>query len=483
MGVGGVRARLKNESKNLIKKVNNGERECFDAVAVEVNPILHEAAGCADDCEGIFEYTKNFLNNLLSDVVVDGTQLLLVIDGQPPLAKLAIQRERRLRYNEEELSFNRLNFTPGTQFMSKLKRFLKKWVSEFSERHQLSSHVLSADDSAGEGELKITRWLQSIKASKICIVGTDGDLILSMLSQPLLNCCVFDPIAKTVVSTGSVLREWSLPYYSAIDYSSLQLLLGSDIVPGVVNYDCVNTWNAYKKKGKQLWFPDYDKRILILNYPLLSSILKCFSGKKRSSSGNKGAKGWIESWAWSLQMMVFGECNFCYIPKSTVDVKSLLQYCKGKVLEEVMIQIDVDGQRPCLQATLAAVIPSQSWKSYLQPAVYSSLKGIDVDDTDCYSIDNNIMSSLRRVPLPYEPFISDHRSFVDPVCFTSLLGIGCKWELYLSEPSQSSNYESSASKNPASDYYKIIVISSLVIIVAAATTTVLVDNLSCLAYQ
>ena len=115
------------------------------------------------------------------------SRVFLAIDGVVPMAKIRQQRVRRFKsawirhQYGGHASWDSNAITPGTEFMEKLGRELKKLVAG-----QGKGWILSDASEPGEGEHKIMRWLRSpttkLPSGDILVYGLDADLILlSML--------------------------------------------------------------------------------------------------------------------------------------------------------------------------------------------------------------------------------------------------------------------------------------------------------------
>lgn len=137
----------------------------------------------------------------------------MAIDGVAPRAKMNQQRGRRFRSAQEaekreeeakkrgevlpkEARFDSNCITPGTEFMDRLNKALKWWVS-----HKISTDdmwrnvrvILSGHETPGEGEHKIMDFIRYEKSqpgydpnTRHCLYGLDADLIV-------LGLCSHEP--------------------------------------------------------------------------------------------------------------------------------------------------------------------------------------------------------------------------------------------------------------------------------------------------
>ena len=155
------------------------------------------------------------LNNVLKRITPTKT-MLLALDGPGSSAKLYTQRSRRLKKakkNDTEDKPGELNscmFTPGTEFMERIKSSLLYYCSQKiqnQKQYENVQFIISGADSSGEGELKILSWIFEYRHfhnrnDRYIIVGMDGDLILLALGALRNNIFILHDIKdKTMFST------------------------------------------------------------------------------------------------------------------------------------------------------------------------------------------------------------------------------------------------------------------------------------------
>ena len=126
--------------------------------------------------EEIVKYTKSLIGGR-------GSKVYIAIDGVVPMAKIRQQRLRRFRSSLERIGSGEERWdtnaiTPGTEFMEKLGRRLKK-----------EKWTVSGADEPGEGEQKVMARLREREGAghsgAIIIYGLDADLIILSLLQSL----------------------------------------------------------------------------------------------------------------------------------------------------------------------------------------------------------------------------------------------------------------------------------------------------------
>lgn len=112
--------------------------------------------------------------------LVNPKGVFIAIDGVVPMAKMRQQRLRRFKsaWSKND-TWDKNAITPGTVFMSKLKRRLESMVCTHD------NWFLSSSDEPGEGEHKIiAEWRKGTYKGNFAVYGLDADLIvLSMLGH------------------------------------------------------------------------------------------------------------------------------------------------------------------------------------------------------------------------------------------------------------------------------------------------------------
>jgi len=200
----------------------------FDALYLDMNGIIHNCTHSDSDSpsfrmteEQMFIKIFNYIEHLFGKI--KPKQLFfMAIDGVAPRAKMNQQRSRRFRTaldaekaREKALKegvempkdppFDSNCITPGTEFMAKLTRQLKYFVSKkVSEDRdwQGVDVVLSCHEVPGEGEHKIMEYIRLAKQQssydpnmRHCLYGLDADLImLGLLSHDPHFCLLREEV-------------------------------------------------------------------------------------------------------------------------------------------------------------------------------------------------------------------------------------------------------------------------------------------------
>ena len=174
--------------KLLNKPINNLYLDCnafiYDAVNNDRSNVNEEIL-IKFVCDKLIYYI-----NLLKP----NKNVFIAFDGVAPVAKLNQQRKRRYlswyqsNYMKSSVDalWNTSAITPGTLFMDKLAREIKKRFSNAKE-FGLEEFIISCADEVGEGEHKIFSYIRNNveyhRDSNTVIYGLDADLIMLTLAH------------------------------------------------------------------------------------------------------------------------------------------------------------------------------------------------------------------------------------------------------------------------------------------------------------
>ncbi|KEF54813.1 alkaline phosphatase D [Exophiala aquamarina CBS 119918] len=200
----------------------------FDCLYLDMNGIIHNCTHKDSDSvnfrmteDQMFIAIFNYIEHLFGKI--KPKQLFfMAIDGVAPRAKMNQQRSRRFRTALEaekardkaikeglempkEEPFDSNCITPGTEFMAKLTRQLKYFISKKVSEDvdwQGVEVVLSGHEVPGEGEHKIMEYIRQAKAQpaydpnvRHCLYGLDADLImLGLLSHDPHFCLLREEV-------------------------------------------------------------------------------------------------------------------------------------------------------------------------------------------------------------------------------------------------------------------------------------------------
>lgn len=159
----------------LLATLRNGDQPAPDTEEIETAII-----------ENIITYTRYIVGLLRPQ------NMYIMIDGVAPRAKINQQRERRYKSyflktlsnpSSDTVQWDSNKITPGTGFMSKLRKALDVFKHECSSIYD-SKLYISDSDQCGEGEHKMMKYITenlSKSTDKLFIYGLDADLIMLSL--------------------------------------------------------------------------------------------------------------------------------------------------------------------------------------------------------------------------------------------------------------------------------------------------------------
>ena len=270
---------IKNYS-NIIKNLqyfkNNNVN--FNSLYMDCNSIIYDSVHMLEKSInlGELELPKDFESLIILtviekiktyiDFVKPSNILFIAFDGVAPFAKMEQQRTRRYKSlfisknsfdnKNKKSSWNTASITPGTQFMDKLSKSIKKEFQKKEKKFNLKKIIISGSDERGEGEHKMYNHIRNnISNEKILIYGLDADLImLSILHLKYSeNIYVFRETPeyfKNLISletapnephfldieklSHSIMSEMNCKYSTKnriIDYVFICFFLGNDFLP------------------------------------------------------------------------------------------------------------------------------------------------------------------------------------------------------------------------------------------------------------
>jgi 5'-3' exonuclease len=253
--------------KDFHKMIKQKYTEClknywlqsYDHVYIDINYILHFCSHKAKNETDVINRICNFFDFVCQELVPTKS-LTVCTDGVAPLAKLILQRKRRLgtsRGLENSSNFSSLHFTPGTIFMTNLKKNLSNYFKYVENVYQIKINYL--DHKIDEAELKLKYQLQcNAKENKNdthIIVTNDADVIVMLTTldkQYIPNAFVFckNNPQNEVISIGKMLelhtKEVGMSLNYNLDFSVISILMGNDYIPKVGLADFEKLWKSYK---------------------------------------------------------------------------------------------------------------------------------------------------------------------------------------------------------------------------------------------
>lgn len=241
----------------------NWKNISYDNLYIDINHVLHHVCYLSKNSEDLLKKFMEYLRKIIM-FIKPKKRIYLAADGPAPIAKMILQRKRRLdsikssvpylRSNEGiDLNANlNLNFTPGTIFMTNLEKELKGFIVYLKEK--LKIEVITSIVDADESEIKIRFQVQKFQNrysnETHLVYSGDSDMILL-----LFTCCdlskIYQMIDKnTIIHFGTLLEHHMKTFGKTdsvkYDFVFINLMMGNDYIPKVAYLKLENIWDAYK---------------------------------------------------------------------------------------------------------------------------------------------------------------------------------------------------------------------------------------------
>ena len=198
MGIPSYFVHIVKKYGNIIKKFQKSNIN-IDNLYIDSNSIIYDAIKQIDYKSNDDNFEKKLILWICEKIVyyiniINPSQnVLIAFDGVAPVAKLEQQRNRRYKtwytnnfisdgLNSSVETWDTTAITPGTKFMDKLYKGIKKY---FDNRFNNINIILSGSQSCGEGEHKIYKHIRDNEEyhskTNTIIYGLDADLIMLTL--------------------------------------------------------------------------------------------------------------------------------------------------------------------------------------------------------------------------------------------------------------------------------------------------------------
>jgi hypothetical protein len=240
---------------NLINNINMIQTQyiLFDHIYFDLNYLLH-----------MFYNEKTLEDKIkrLEDTIIYTCKKYIPIksvnlfaDGVAPLAKLLLQRERRLKesrkYETIDVNNTSLNFTPGTKFMLSLSDKLNKLKNKLEKYFNITVNIITRGN--GEGEIKIKNMINKNliedSESSHLLITNDGDVLLIVTATEKYNN-IYILVRDDLISINKIINIHQNKYgYSKnpqLDFSFLNLFNGNDYFSKLKYINPIKLWDAYK---------------------------------------------------------------------------------------------------------------------------------------------------------------------------------------------------------------------------------------------
>lgn len=318
----------------------------FNHIYIDLNYLLHM---CTYNSPNITVTLKKIETTILEICskfhAIDSINICC--DGTAPLAKLFLQRTRRLQeariiYSSDKSSFDitnsSLNFTPGSVFMESLHEKFDKLIEKLKSTLNVKVNINNLD--YGEAEIKIknliNKHLDSNPLSSHLLVTNDADVLLIIAATKFYKSLYILLKNNIILSLDKLIKLNSDKYGYGLnpnyDFAFLNLLNGNDYLPKLRYITTDKLWEAYKiklRKHKGLIIKKNIKSDFFeINSDFLIDILKSLGGSistnilkktKLYEYKMKDYQSYVNGLIWCFHMYFNGECrynNYIYEGKS-----------------------------------------------------------------------------------------------------------------------------------------------------------------------
>ena len=325
-------------------------------IYIDLNYLLHM---CVYNSSSI-EETVIKISSMILDVCANYHALDTInisCDGSAPLAKLFLQRMRRLQeartlYSnnniEENLKNSSLNFTPGSVFMSTLHEKLDLIKLKIESTLNVKVNINNLD--SGEAEIKnkylINKHIDENPLSTHLLVTNDADVLLIVAATKIYQNIYVLLKHNNILCLKDLIKyhidKFGISNYPQYDFAFLNLLNGNDYLPKLRYTTIDKIWESYKiklRKFKNGLVLDKDSKTgrFQINQQFLLEILKSVVAKISIPVMKKTRlfeykyqeySNYVDGLIWCFQMYFEGRCNYnSYLYNSENTPDPLLLLC------------------------------------------------------------------------------------------------------------------------------------------------------------
>jgi hypothetical protein len=314
----------------------------FNHIYIDLNYLLHM---CTYNSPSI-KLTMIKISSMIKEICARHHALDTInicCDGSAPLAKLFLQRSRRLqeartikfsskdslKKSSIDLSNSSLNFTPGSVFMSSLHEKLDSLKKKLEMSFNVKVNINNLEP--GEAEIKIknliNKNLDSNPSSTHLLVTNDADVLLIISATKIYKSLYVLIKSNQIVSIKNLIelncKKFGCGLNPSYDFCFLNLLNGNDYLPKVKFITTDRLWGAYQaklNKHKGLILNINEKTGLHkINSEFLIDILKNLAGKisttvlKKTTLNDyiyKDYTNYVNGLIWCFHMYFTGKCDY-----------------------------------------------------------------------------------------------------------------------------------------------------------------------------
>jgi hypothetical protein len=324
MGIAGFTEWFLKTFPKTVTKVGSGNVPA-DHVFIDFNQFVHKVSRSSRSYNILWKKMYKELDTILN-ITNPRQSVYIVMDGPASRAKLIEQRKhRKVKKSSSSAKkvkgiVDRRMITPGCRFTGQILNALAFFICQrlSSRKYEHIKFFVSGANVAGEGELKIMKYISSMPEhmrtrDSFALVGSDADLVLLAIASRVPNVHILNSVhtsSQSLVaaipnrdrnhsqqgpSRGSkgetfieieidkLVREFSqlVPQSNSrdigVDFVALSIMSGNDYLPKVPTYFINQYWDHYVKARKSPQWADthlIDPQTNRLNLKFLDSLLK-----------------------------------------------------------------------------------------------------------------------------------------------------------------------------------------------------------------
>lgn len=282
----------------------------YDNVYIDINPILHISINNCINYDILIKRIKLNIDNILLKIKPKN-KLIFSTDGIPSIAKMILQRERRIAMIRnidiscENNFINPIILTPETEFMKNLYDELKDYFNNLEKKYSIC--VISLlNDPIGESEFKLFNELkkQSTKYpdETHAFVSNDADVVVMSMALDKNIFVIYNEKQFKQVHEIDI-KKLNNMFKNHLDICLAILMMGNDYLPKV-NYLNLNKIIKLLETNK---ITNITKNQIVINYKTLAEILfvlfrkdKRCNIKSLSNFNMSKMRNYMEGLTWCL---------------------------------------------------------------------------------------------------------------------------------------------------------------------------------------
>jgi 5'-3' exonuclease len=329
---------------NYSEAFNQEWLSMYDNVHIDLNYLLHM---CSYNCKNQHDIISR-MDSVIETIAITTLPrrtIKLYADGPSPLAKLVLQRKRRLTISrgDRDLNVSSLNFTPGTRFMAELEKKLEYTVKKLASLYNIK--VDCYIDSTDEAELKIKNNIMNMQNKHPnqthIVVTSDADVVVMMSTLKYFEnvFILFKTKGFITLNLSKLLdlhtKKYGISKTYNMDFAFVNMLLGNDYIPKVQFLSFDKIWEIYSS-NVYLYPSGLCDINLNINRDFLCDILLGVVSKthrnlikksKITDVNNQLYSMYIDGLLWCFDVYTTGKCNrYNYMYEYNTSPDPLLLY-------------------------------------------------------------------------------------------------------------------------------------------------------------